>query len=83
VRSGAEGGCRLGGSHLRLLHSGLEPAPGDPHAVHDHRELSGFQPGTGPAEYILMALERYQAAQTAMGKLFDIVFSVCIEGASA
>jgi hypothetical protein len=27
-----------------------------------------------------MALERYQAAQTAMGKLFDIVFSVCIEG---
>jgi hypothetical protein len=41
----------------------------------------GFQPGTGPAEYILMALERYQSAQKAMGKLFDIVFSVCIDGA--
>jgi hypothetical protein len=40
----------------------------------------GFQPGTGPAEYIIMALERYQAAQKALGRLFDIVYSICIEG---
>jgi hypothetical protein len=39
----------------------------------------GFQPGTGPAEYVLMALERFQAAQKALGKLFEIVFVVVVE----
>ena len=39
----------------------------------------GFQPGTGPAEYVLMAFERFQAAQKALGKLFEIVFVVVVE----
>jgi Domain of unknown function (DUF6456) len=40
----------------------------------------GFEPGTGPSEFILMALERFQSAKRALGRLFSIVFAVCIEG---
>jgi hypothetical protein len=42
----------------------------------------GFEPGAGPAEYILMAIERYQAAQKALGRLFEIVFSTEISSTS-
>jgi Domain of unknown function (DUF6456) len=40
----------------------------------------GFESGAGPSEYIVMALERFQNAQRALGRSFGVVFSVCIEG---
>jgi hypothetical protein len=68
------------GAAVRLRKSYEVGVVGSTHGPRWDSVPAGYGPGDGPTVAKLAALERFQRAQAALGRLFDVVLSICLEG---